>query len=210
MLTTLDISITEQVRAYRRLMMHQIATLAPLAEHVIIPVVPGNHDETTRTQVMPLSDSWAIEGAMAVEDWMDGRPEYEHVRFIFPPEGEPDIYLEVTRPDDAYQYGMAFIHGHTPGKSPNLMLEWWKGQSHGRQAAGNADMLVSAHFHHLARRTQWRRPDVAPDPGAGRRQLVVPPPQGRAGPHGHRVGRDHPGPGPGLAGSNGPLVTCYD
>ena len=54
MLTTLDISITEQVRAYRRLMMHQIATLAPLAEKVIIPVVPGNHDETTRTQVMPL------------------------------------------------------------------------------------------------------------------------------------------------------------
>ena len=148
MLTTLDISVTEQVRAYRRLMMHQIATFAPVCERMIIPVVPGNHDETTRTQVMPMSDSWAIEGAMAVEDWMSGRPEYEHVSFVFPPEGEPDILLDVTGGNDDPYY-MAFIHGHTPGKSPNQMLEWWKGQSHGRQQAGRADMLVSAHFHHL-------------------------------------------------------------
>src|SRR6185312_3171839 len=43
MLTTLDISVTQQVRAYRRLMMHQIAVFAPLCERMIIPVVPGNH-----------------------------------------------------------------------------------------------------------------------------------------------------------------------
>ena len=149
LIAKLDISITEQVRAYRRLMMHQIAVLAPLARKVIIPVVPGNHDETTRIQQMPVTDSWAIEGASAVADWMDGRPEYEHVRFVFPKAGEPDIYLEVTRPDDEYLYGVSFIHGHTAGSNPAKVLDWWKGQSHGRQRAMNADMLVSAHYHHL-------------------------------------------------------------
>jgi hypothetical protein len=147
LIASLDISITEQVRSYRRLMMHQIAKLAPLCERMIIPVVPGNHDETTREQVMPLSDSWAIEGAMAVADWMDGRPGYEHVSFVFPEEGEPDVTITVER--NLQPYTMTFIHGHTPGVLPGKIIEWWKGQSHGRQQAGLSDMLVTAHFHHL-------------------------------------------------------------
>lgn len=185
MLTTLDISITEQVRAYRRLMMHQIATFAPVCERMIIPVVPGNHDETTRTQVMPMSDSWAIEGAMAVEDWMSGRPEYEHVSFVYPPEGEPDIVMTLgpsVTPDDGSEYTIAFIHGHTPGRSPNQMLEWWKGQSHGRQQAGRADMLVSAHFHHLR----------AEHSGGGRTWLQIPALDGGSAWYRHRKGEEAP------------------
>lgn len=41
----LDLSITEHVRVYRRLMMHQVATLAPQADRVMVAAVPGNHDE---------------------------------------------------------------------------------------------------------------------------------------------------------------------
>ena len=72
LVASLDLTVTQQVRAYRRLMMHQIGVLAPLAVKVLIPVLPGNHDEAYREQAMPVDDSWAIEGASAVADWMDG------------------------------------------------------------------------------------------------------------------------------------------
>lgn len=147
MLTRLDISVTEQVRVYRRLMMHQLAILAPLAEKVLVPVVPGNHDETIRIQKMPLIDSWAIEGASAVQDWMSGRPGYAHVEFVFPGDEEAGVVVDVGTTERPLV--LAFVHGHTTGANPNKVLDWWKGQSHGRQLAGQADILVSAHWHHL-------------------------------------------------------------
>jgi hypothetical protein len=145
-LTTLDIPITEQVRVYRRLMMHQVAMLAPLASRVLIPVVPGNHDETIRTQEMPVHDSWAIEGASAVADWMTGRDEYRHVQFVFPELHELGITVDLDGQREPYS--IAFTHGHVAA-SPAGIIPWWKGQAYGRQHAGRANMLVSAHFHHF-------------------------------------------------------------
>lgn len=146
LVATLDLTITQQVRAYRRLMMHQIGVLAPLAVKVLIPVLPGNHDETYREQAMPVSDSWAIEGASAVADWMDGRAGYEHVEFVFPEPDELGITLDVGT--EAHPYVIAFHHGHM-ASTPAGIIPWWMKQAHGRQHAGKADMLVTAHFHHL-------------------------------------------------------------
>lgn len=146
LIASLDITITEQVRVYRRLMMHQIATLAPLAVKILIPVVPGNHDETTREQNMPVTDSWAIEGASAVADWMSGRPEYEHVEFVFPDPGKLGITVDVGT--EAAPYAVSFTHGHVASSAAGV-IPWWKGQAYGRSHEGRADLLVSAHFHHL-------------------------------------------------------------
>lgn len=146
LVASLDLTITQQVRAYRRLMMHQIGVLAQKAIKVLIPVLPGNHDETYRDQVMPVHDSWAIEGASAVADWMDGRPGYEHVEFVFPAPDELGITVNVGT--DAAPYVVGFHHGHM-ASTPAGIIPWWMKQSHGRQHAGQADMLVTAHFHHL-------------------------------------------------------------
>jgi hypothetical protein len=144
--TRLDISVTEQVRVYRRLMLHQIATLAPLAEHVVIAVVPGNHDETTRQFATSPTDSWAIEGASAVQDALTLAEKYRHVSFVYPTTEHLTIALEVgtaTRP-----FSLGFSHGHQPG-TPTRSLQWWKDQGFGRQAVGQTDMLFTGHFHHL-------------------------------------------------------------
>lgn len=146
LVASLDLTITQQVRAYRRLMMHQIGVLAPLAVKILIPVLPGNHDETYREQSMPVTDSWAIEGASAVADWMSGRPEYEHVEFVFPEDGELGITVNVGT--EAAPHVISFHHGHS-ASTPAGIIPWWKNQAHGRQHAGQADMLVTAHFHHL-------------------------------------------------------------
>lgn len=44
----LDLTPTQQVRVYRRLMWAQIKAFLPLAERIVIPVVPGNHDQAHR------------------------------------------------------------------------------------------------------------------------------------------------------------------
>jgi hypothetical protein len=146
LVTRLDISITEQVRVYRRLLTHIIAELSPYARRVIVPVLPGNHDETYRVVQTPVTDSWAIEGASAVADAMADNPKYQHVKFVFPETEELVITLNVGTMSKPYV--LAFTHGHL-AKAPNSMENWWGKQSFGRQQAGNADMLFTGHFHHL-------------------------------------------------------------
>ena len=43
--TRLDLSVTEQMRLYRRLALHQVATLVHTSGLGAGPVVAGNHDE---------------------------------------------------------------------------------------------------------------------------------------------------------------------
>jgi hypothetical protein len=142
----LDISVTEQVRVYRRLLMHIVAELAPFASRVIVPVLPGNHDETYRQLTMPTHDSWAIEGASAVADAMADNPKYSHVSFVFPESEELVITLNVGTKDKPFV--LAFTHGHLV-KAPNNMDAWWSKQAFGKQQAGDADLLFTGHFHHL-------------------------------------------------------------
>lgn len=142
----LDRTLTEQVRVYRRLMMHQLSRYAGLASRILVPVLPGNHDQTMRDQEMPPGDSWAIEGASAVADWCSGRPGFEHIEFVFPDRNEMGITVDVGTA--AHPFVIAFHHGHI-ATTPNGIIPWWVKQSYGRQHAGDADLLVTAHFHHL-------------------------------------------------------------
>jgi hypothetical protein len=174
-----DLPISEQVRVYRRLIMHQLGVLAPLAIKILIPVVPGNHDETTRVQEMPVTDSWAIEGASAVADWMSGRPGFEHVEFVFPEPGEMGVTVNVGTVDAPY--AISFHHGHVATSAAGI-IPWWKGQAYGRQHAGQADMLVSAHFHHLR----------VEHTGGNRTWLQIPALDGGSGWYRRRTGEDAP------------------
>lgn len=177
--TRLDTSVTEQVRIYRRLMLHQVATLAPLAKHVIVPVVPGNHDETTRMFATKPNDSWAIEGASAVEDALALSGKYPHVSFLYPQDEHLTISLEVGTPEHPFR--LAFAHGHQAG-SPNKSLDWWKDMSFGRQHSGLSDLLMTGHFHHL-------RVEAT---GGGRTWLQIPALDGGSNWYRERKGADEP------------------
>lgn len=149
LVTRMDLTPDAQVEVYCKLLMHQIGILAPLAELVLVPVVPGNHDETYREVKMPATSSWALMGAHIVEEAMRryAPEEYEHVRFMYPQANEHDITVNVG--PKSHPLTLGFTHGHIMGSSPNSALTWWKGQAHGRQQIGEADILMSAHWHHL-------------------------------------------------------------
>lgn len=138
------LTLTEQIRIYRRLLLEIARKFAPLAERVIIPVVPGNHDEAVRTgdkMSTRYDDSFAIEAASAVADALALQPDgFGHVSFVFPQKDELTVTLNIEGTI------VGFAHGHqTRGKTH----DWWAKQAHGLQPIGDATLLMTAHYHHL-------------------------------------------------------------
>lgn len=133
-----DLGVTQQVRIGRRLLMAQIKAFAPLVERVVVPVVPGNHDEPQRFILTDPTDSWQVEIAAAVQDACAENPALAHVEFRYP---ERD---NLTLAVDFGGTIVGFAHGHQARDA----VKWWHGQATGRTPVGSADVLVTAHFHH--------------------------------------------------------------
>jgi hypothetical protein len=138
-----DLDLTSQIRVYRRLLLHMIKSFAPLAERVIVPCVPGNHDEAVRvgnSMATTYTDSFALDAASAVADALADHPDYKHVSFNFP------VYDRLTVTLDICGTVVGFAHGHQFRSKP---IEWWKSQSFGEQDIGQAQLLMAGHLHHL-------------------------------------------------------------
>lgn len=139
-----DLSPTQQIRVYREVLLHIAKTFAPLADRVVIPVVPGNHDDAQRQLATYQNDDFATEGASAVAMAIRENPAYEHVSFVFAQHDRSTVTLDVC----GTIVGLA--HGHQirmTGKDG--AMTWWAQQAHGLQPIGEATLLLTAHFHHL-------------------------------------------------------------
>lgn len=138
-----DLTLTEMVRVYRRLILHTVKTFAPLAGKIICPVIPGNHDEAVRKITTRSDDSWAIDAASAVADALELAPEgYQHVSFVFPKQDELTLVLDMAGT------GVGLAHGH---QTRNKTHKWWADQAHGIQPIGDpfVKVLLTGHYHHL-------------------------------------------------------------
>ena len=141
LIARLDLTVTEQVRVYRRLMAEQVSAFAALTDDVTVPVVPGNHDEAVRVgnqMATRYDDSWAIEGASQVADVMAAKG-YE-IKWLFPDKDGLHVTLDVqgTR--------IGLLHGHqTRGKVQN----WLANKALDRDPIGTADIVLAGHYHTL-------------------------------------------------------------
>jgi predicted phosphodiesterase len=138
-----DLDLTAQIRVYRRLLLHMVKTFAPLADRVIVPCVPGNHDEAVRvgnSMATTYTDSFALDAASAVADALADHPDFKHVSFVFPKYDTLTVTLDMA----GTVVGLA--HGHQcKGKA----VDWWKNMAHGQQDIGEATLLLTGHYHHL-------------------------------------------------------------
>lgn len=138
-----DLDLTSQIRVYRRLLLHMVKQFAPLADRVVVPAIPGNHDEAVRvgnSMATTYTDSFALDAASAVADALADHPDYKHVSFVFPK------YDTLTVTLDICGTVVGFAHGHQMrGKA----VEWWKNMAHGQQDIGEATLLLTGHYHHL-------------------------------------------------------------
>jgi predicted phosphodiesterase len=136
----LDLTLTEQLRVYRRTLVDAVTAFAEI-DRTNVAVVPGNHDEALRVgdkMASRYDDSWAIEGASQVADVMKAKG-YD-VGWTFP--GRDGMHLTV----DASGTRIGLLHGHqTRGKTQ----QWLAAKAMDRDAIGTADVVLSGHYHHL-------------------------------------------------------------
>lgn len=133
---------SEQVDLLIHLLHEQVRAYAPLAPRVVVPIIPGNHDEEARNPDGLEHHSWATFAAKQLRRTLRfAGSAYDHVRIVTPAPGELTLTLDLGGVTTTMAHG----HQHGPGKAH----QWWKDQHHGMQLPGEATLLLEAHHHHL-------------------------------------------------------------
>lgn len=134
----LDLQLTQQIRLGRRILLEWVKALAPLTESLVVPVVPGNHDESHRQLITDPIDSWQVDIVAQVEDIVRENPALAHVSFRYPERDHSTLAVDLSG------VMVGFAHGH----QHRNMVQWWHGQAMGRTPVGQAELLITAHKHH--------------------------------------------------------------
>jgi hypothetical protein len=135
----IDLPLTAQIRVGRRVLLEWVKAFAPLTDHLIIPVVPGNHDESTRALITDPLDSFQVEIVSQVLDVCRENPALSHVEGRFIESDNTTLAVELSGTM------VGFAHGHQSRNVPT----WWQGQALGQTPIGGADILLTAHYHHF-------------------------------------------------------------
>lgn len=146
------LSLTEQLRLYRRLILMAIDAFRKIASEITVAAIPGNHGEAVREPVMTTyDDSYDVDSLVAVQDAMDLNPAaYGHVTTVVPQRDSLTIVMPVG------DSTVVLAHGHQfrPGKA----FEWWEGQAFEPGAdIGKATILLHGHGHHFEVGTRGSR-----------------------------------------------------
>ncbi|SFR76011.1 hypothetical protein SAMN05428970_2003 [Agromyces sp. CF514] len=135
-----DLTITEQVRVFRRLLMHTVSAFAPLTDELLVRVVGGNHDEVQRFQATKPGDNHATEAAVAVSDAIALNGDaYGHVKVEIP--SEDKSHMTVAAGDTIF----TIVHGHQWRR--NGAMQWWQGHTFNGGNPGAAHILAHGHWH---------------------------------------------------------------
>ena len=139
------------------MMMKTIDTFLPLAKRIVLCGVPGNHGETSRsgkgqvtTTRLDNSDTMHME---ICKEIMSANPDrYGHVEVNIPEGFHQNITVKGKT--------VAMTHGHMSGGGGNAEAKiesWWKGQMYGFLPSGDAEILVTGHYHHFRSKQQGDR-----------------------------------------------------
>lgn len=153
----IELTLIEQYALARSMMMKTIDTFLPLAKHIVLCGVPGNHGEASRTskgQVattrLDNSDTMHME---ICKEIMSANPDrYGHVEVNIPEGFHQNITVKGKT--------VAMTHGHMSsggGNAEAKIESWWKGQMYGFLPSGDAEILVTGHYHHFRSKQQGDR-----------------------------------------------------
>lgn len=139
------LTLSEQIRLTRRVMLHALQVFAPLAQRLTMAAVPGNHGETHRFAgkgVTRYDDSHDTEALLAVADAATfNEAAFGHVEFYVPRTDEMTVVLDVA--------GTVVAHAHGHQWRPGRHMEWWRGQAFNKDSPMHqADVLAAGHLHH--------------------------------------------------------------
>lgn len=145
---SVELDNRQQERVVRRMLMKMVTRWAALVPQVVVGCVPGNHGERRKDgkAYTTFEDNADLAVFEQVADACATNPEaYGHVKWVIP-DGDLTVTLDIAGTV------VAFAHGHQAGKgsSPQQKLDnWWQDKMKARHPVGDADVLVTGHYHHL-------------------------------------------------------------
>jgi hypothetical protein len=120
---------------------------AGFAPQVAVKVVAGNHGEERQAgkQITDPADNVDVAVIEDIAYAYSHSDRYPHVTFAIPNED-----LTLTFDHDGFVIGLAHSHqaGFGSGDPRTKIHNWWKGQMDGQQPIGDADLLLTGHWHH--------------------------------------------------------------
>lgn len=144
----IDADRRRQINIATDMVLYGLDELAPSFASVKVVVVGGNHGENrvdgNRVNRTDNDDCLVFENAARVVARDD---RLSHVDFVIA-KGEPAKTIDVHGWIYATTHGQAF--GKGAGRPEQKAHNWYKGQAGGRFPAGDADVLMSHHYHHYA------------------------------------------------------------
>lgn len=138
----------QQVRLVRRMLKEMISYWSSLAPHVVVGCVPGNHGENRKDgkAFTSFDDNDDLAVFEQVQEILaENKEAYGHVKWAIP-DGDMTITLDVAGTVVAFAHGHQARSGAGPQKK---LLKWWQDKMRSRHPVGDADVLVSGHYHHL-------------------------------------------------------------
>lgn len=139
------LTLSEQIRATRRVMLYAVDKLSPLCNRLVMAAIPGNHGrvETATGAGTRADDNHDVEALVAVaETLQESRHEAHRAVEVYVPEKD-SISLSVAV--GGLTWGL--VHGDKWRKGGHFT--WWREQAFHNGPTAGADVLCSGHWHHL-------------------------------------------------------------
>ncbi len=146
---SVEIDRRDQVKITRRLLTDSLQAWSKHFETVTVAAVAGNHGENRGSGGKAFTGAHDNDDLAIVEqvsEILAANPDaYGHVRFVVARDN-----LTLTIPSAGWILGIT--HGHVTRNGANAegkLRSWWEKQAAGKQPIGDADVLISGHYHHL-------------------------------------------------------------
>lgn len=137
----------DQMKLVRRMLTEILVALADLGLPIHVAVVPGNHGENRQNgkAYTTLGDN---DDVAVVEQIAEAfaLANVQNVHFSFPEKDRLSLTVEVQG------WIVGLTHGHvarTTGTPAQKILNWFKNMAVARDPIGDADLLITGHYHHF-------------------------------------------------------------
>ena len=151
-----SLNLSQQYHLARKLIMKTVDTFLPYANKIILSGVPANHGEMARsgkgqvvTSRLDNSDTMHLE---ICQEIMEQNPRYDKVTVSIPEGFHHTVDIK------GLTVGFTHGHMHSGGTGPEgKIMKWWQGQMFGDFPVGDAEILITGHFHHPRMMQQGNR-----------------------------------------------------
>jgi hypothetical protein len=145
---TNDRQLIEQLDLHTELLAHATVTLAREVDDLTVLGVPSNHMEVRENghAVGGPHNDYGLLSMSNVKRIVQYNPDaFGHVKFVWPTDHE----VSVTIPVNGTSVGFAHGHYSRGSGAADGVPKWLTGQFAGNHPLQPADIIVTAHFHHL-------------------------------------------------------------